>query len=221
MTNETNNIIEQGRLELLVIEDDPKFLSVAKATYDTESNIQVTYAKTYEEALQNFKLKKFDFVVSDLFFPSESSWITEITDRITPNIETCLKNVQKKMPWLTLDHHQKNFDRYFSSFKKLTENPSGLGIAEYCYENRIPFTIVSQGDRHQGSLSIVRDILPYHPTISWDYCLGDPICENFLYRGVNIDKNSASTWKDALYGNDGVIKRKKWKIFTSEQEEKT
>jgi len=59
MTNETNNIIEQGRLELLVIEDDPKFLSVAKATYDTESNIQVTYAKTYEEALQNFKLKKF------------------------------------------------------------------------------------------------------------------------------------------------------------------
>ena len=66
---------ENKRLEILVVEDNPKHIEDAKAYFDQLSqsgvDVHVEYASNYKAAQQMMKDRRFDGVISDVFFPFE------------------------------------------------------------------------------------------------------------------------------------------------------
>jgi len=59
-------------VEILVVEDKPAYIEVAKSVYDNDINLNTSYASTYEEALSQIGQRGFEGVVTDLFFSSNT-----------------------------------------------------------------------------------------------------------------------------------------------------
>ncbi|MES2203531.1 MAG: hypothetical protein V4474_04390 [Patescibacteria group bacterium] len=77
----------------------------------------------------------------------------------------------------------------------LKENPSGLAIAKWCHEHRMPYILVSQGDRHKGELAILREPLKYMPFAGLD---GDVLPKLLVRGGSQVDKNDPCIWLEAV-----------------------
>ncbi|MDO8740526.1 MAG: hypothetical protein Q7J54_03040 [Candidatus Woesearchaeota archaeon] len=78
-------------LEILVIEDTPEFMEVAKSVYDNDTNIIPRYASTYEEAIKILKETEVQCVISDLFFPSQIDWKGKYAGEIEENRNSFVK----------------------------------------------------------------------------------------------------------------------------------
>lgn len=59
-----------NKLELLVVEDNPKHLDDAKKLYEKNGKLNVSYAKNKEEAINYLSSESYDMVISDVFMPS-------------------------------------------------------------------------------------------------------------------------------------------------------
>jgi len=222
------NQIQNKKLEILVIEDDQNFINVAKNTYMNDTNINPKFASTYEEAIQYLNDLKIDGVVSDLFFPSKIDWKNEFLGEFKEELDRVIsyfynkcssEEEKQRMKKEYIDHNVKNFE----DFKNLDENPSGLGIMQYCNKNKIPYVIASQGERHRGKLGIVRRAVQYMKSFKKSKD-DDPLARvliealpksSFEYN-IETDKGNKETWIDALYRNKrGLID----KIRVPEQDE--
>jgi len=68
MENETNQT-SNGKLEILVVEDREENILAAKSAFNANSQINVEYARTYEEAITRLKQKLYAGIISDVHFP--------------------------------------------------------------------------------------------------------------------------------------------------------
>ena len=195
-------------LNILVVEDTPEFLEVSKKVYGADDKIVARYASTYEEAVEQTHQERPDGMITDLFFPSQISWVDRVYQEIKSNIQREIDDFKKD---------QKSDYILLKDFRKLSENPSGLGILQYCLERKIPLVVLSQGERHKGDLAVVRRASRYISALSnaaeW---ADDPLPQFMLYRGMlseevsrearkvlqegmAIDKGHGFTWQDAIH----------------------
>lgn len=181
---------------ILVIEDTPQFAAVAREVYDSDKLIQAEFATDFEEAEERILRGGLDAVVTDLFFPSRADHRRKFLDEVKETFQEYEAGVDKGFP-----SHMTN--ERLQEFGALSENPSGLTIAQICIARGIPFKIVSQGDRHRGDYATVRQALKYHKVFSRDFIHLDPIYCDFYRNGNEVDKNLATTWREVLYGNPG------------------
>lgn len=162
-------------MKILIIDDNEEYLKVAIKTLGNENGI-VT-ATTYEEALG--KIEGVEGVITDLFFPSLIDWTKFI------------KNLS------SLSQYDKKYIEFLSKTHELTikENPSGIGIALLCKDKGIPFVILSEGDRHSGSLGAVRYSLIATGLITGSW---DPLFYLLANHGEGINKSDAKSWIYAM-----------------------
>lgn len=172
-----NKKIENKKLETVVIEDCSGLLRIAKKAYEKREDLNPHYFSDYESAMNYMQNNKVDLIVSDLFFPAKVNFI---------------EYFHKKMEKSELRPEAE------ADFLQLDENPSGLGIAEYCIRNKIPFILASQGDRHIGNLGIVRYALMSMPEFGKHFGGHDCLPRMTVYGGAEVDKTEEKTWIDAL-----------------------
>lgn len=169
---------------ILIVEDSEMYRQIARRSLENCRGFLIAFASSYEEAMSAlrdglFPAKwKVDAVISDLFFPSEMDWRMKMTSELPLSKQ----GMQSK-------------GEFFTDWPK--ENPSGLAIAQWCFDNNIPFALVSQGDRHQGDLGKVRGAI-----IDRDFCGKDwdPLPKLLVRAGSNVDKANPSVWLEALVG---------------------
>lgn len=175
-------INQQKKFELLVIEDTLEFLTVAKDVYGKDNRLNPSYVSTYESALSYLQSNKVDIVISDMFFPSQVDWkeyflsdikygrLEDLVKKGELEESTLASYSQNKgsLERLNIDYADFEGGPPVSSirdYKNIQENPAGLGIALYCLKNRIPFVLLSQyeqdGSRHRGAIGILRYALQY------------------------------------------------------------
>ena len=191
----------QKPLETLVVEDNSEFINVARSVYDNDPSLITHYSSTYEEAFNQIKQKKFDGIITDLFFPSNTISTKKIYSEIGRGLGL---------------NPEQDYDQYKEpqSFAKLKEEPSGLLVVEFCIEKEIPFVILSQGNRHHGELGAVRyfmgdisdkidefekDGKEYKSTKLLEFLKQKQ--KPFYYRFLNsngVDKGNPETWKKAI-----------------------
>lgn len=193
----------EKKCEVLVIEDNPEFIRVAKSIFNNEP-ISVIYASTYEEALEalrELKEKGSSFgVLTDLFFPSEINFVEHLFPKIKKGIEETkakfretLKQLEGHTSALWFREKIAGLDEVLWEFEHLDENPSGLAIIDYCLENKVPILVLSQGNRHCGNLGIVRNAWAGSDILGASVGLID-----FLFRRDGADKKDPVVWRDAM-----------------------
>lgn len=162
-------------MKILIIDDEEEYLKVAIETLGEKN--EIVTATTYEEASE--KIEEVDGVITDLFFPSIIDW-AEFIRGLPP-----------------LPHYDRKYIEFLSKTYDLNikENPSGIGIALLCKDKGIPFVILSEGDRHSGSLGAVRYSLIATGLItdSWD-----PLFYLLANHGEGINKRDAKSWLYAI-----------------------
>ena len=183
--------------KILIIEDTSDYSDVALKVLATE---EVSLATDYDEAIALLGKNRYDIVLSDLFFPENSQvrgskaqvvlvklreWVNKWVDDDYEG-----KRVRAKNPKYSLDHA---IIEMISIMDNATENTAlGLLIAEHCVVNKIPFSIVSQGDRHKGPLAAIRNSMAHC------YQVGDIFPTLLCLHGDQVDKNSPDTWLKAV-----------------------
>lgn len=219
-------------LEILVIEDTPEFMEVAKSVYDNDENIRPNYAFTYEEAMGVLRSKKVDMVVTDLFLPSQIDWKGKYASEIEENINSFVDEQRTKLSAEYSEEEIKEAEKQvkeklkpknpfaldyvpvklspaynkiefiedtlkrLEEYRGLKENPAGLGIASYCLEHSTPFVTVSQGERHEGNLAIVRKAV--QEIKEFKGVSNDFLMYALLYGGGEVDKKKPQVWEDAV-----------------------
>lgn len=196
---------------VVVVEDSPEWIKVAKSVFDNEP-INVVYASTYEDAMskiEELKEKGIKFkVVTDLFFPSEINFVERLLPMVKENIEkekAKIREMIEKAQGLPIARFYRGllreFDEIPGEFEHLNENPSGLGIIDYCLNNKVPVLVLSQGNRHKGNLAIVRSAVGNPRILGTGLRLTD-----LLFRRDGVDKRDPAVWWDAVYGEEGLMK---------------
>ena len=192
--------METKKLELLVIEDNTKFLEVAKKAYGENDIYVAHYVSTYEDAIDYLDTHKVDVVISDLFFPARTDFRKTLVKEIELGLQAMLEKGKKFYKTIGYDEEKITRD-YHRQFEDLTEIPSGLEIARYCSKKDIPFCLASQGDRHGGDLAIVRATMRGIES-QWltDLKISkeDPFPDISVYDAGDVDKSKERTWIDAI-----------------------
>jgi hypothetical protein len=187
--------MENKKLEILVVEDNLDFLEIAKRVATSRTNLIPNFFQSYEPAIDYLKNNSADGVITDLFFPS-------LTDFRQVGLEQVYKMLAKISDSETPEAPGEKLIEVMKSFSELQENPAGIGMAKYCFDNKIPYIIVSQGDRHKGDLWTTREMSWYFPTgfLGKNTYSGGPveIPDLMLYQGSHIDKSKEKTWIDAF-----------------------
>jgi CheY-like chemotaxis protein len=152
--------MENKKLEILVIEDNPEHLKDAKSEIqkriDKGENINANYATTMLEAEELMEQKKFDGIISDIFFPYDSESYSDI-DRIPTGWDkgACLmcyellKNLGVNYP----DGHHTEFEvKIVEAADKWMErhemHPTGVLMIPKAEENEIPIVLCTDTYHH-------------------------------------------------------------------------
>lgn len=64
-------IISTSRIQVLHVDDDISFLSMAKQCLELEGDIQVESVNSVKNAFEILKTKKYDIIVSDYYMPEK------------------------------------------------------------------------------------------------------------------------------------------------------
>lgn len=235
------------QLDILIVEDNQQYREVAKETLEKYGgrdrfNLNPQYVSTYQEAIDILNTKSIDAVISDLFFPFASeqgetmNMLSNVYDYFvqkagsqtkrmqqTAWVEEISREMEYELPQLSKKYPQIDFQDAIKGAEILKNNkfkaefPYGIGIALLCSEKKIPYTIVSQGERHHGELSQIRCAAMHSQKLKKVFGT-DPLVEMLLYQGgnpsmygrpriamnefwsirKNVDKSSEQTWIDAL-----------------------
>jgi len=158
---------EKKRLEILLVEDQPGHIKDAQQFMDGAirdgAPIQVTYAGTLEDAMKEMKSKRYDGVISDIFFPeseghfgSEESLqkCKELIDfeglvkykklrEVVTKYKTPLSELLKQK-----DHLAKEYCTIVQWLSKETEAPLGVLVADYAFKQGIPVVLATSTYHH-------------------------------------------------------------------------
>jgi len=208
----------------------------------------VKHVPTFMDGIVALETEKFDGVASDLFMPASDSSIDrsavcelmqEYSGWIRPVVESIVNNLSKSRVGLDGNPNKDEFWQtkadlisrvergleLLSQDQYIGEFPHGLSIARYCAEREIPYTIISQGERHKGKLGDLHSAL-----YGIDKSLGVPGMEtSFLYHGSvpclfdeprdrglkfsehetreTVDKREPQVWADALFHVTSGLKK--------------
>src|SRR3989344_7883957 len=139
---------------ILVVDDTPEFIEVAKRVYSGLG--EVRYATNLDEALHYLREEHFDFVISDMFCPGTDFAVKELYERRLKalGINTSESPIRTRPgnPECNPDHPM-----YVGPFSELREEPYGLAVIDGALERGVPFVVLSQGgNRHRRELGTVR-----------------------------------------------------------------
>ena len=116
------------KLEILVVEDQEKHLADVKEEMqkriDAGMDLEVSYAKTYVEAKEMMGKKKFDGIVSDIFFPYD--------DKTHSDTDSCPTGWESAIASMCYDL-LKDYGASYAPGKVLDE----LGVDKYCCRRMI------------------------------------------------------------------------------------
>lgn len=93
--------MENIKLEILVVEDTPANLEVAKSYFDTVSELNVDYATNRDDALALLKSKKYSGVITDRSIPGYNG---ETAEDISKRAEKIREKYEDVMSELNLKH---------------------------------------------------------------------------------------------------------------------
>lgn len=167
---------------ILIVEDTEEFRTAAENALKHCTDLLVGFTSSYEEAMAALKdglfpaKWKVDGVITDLFFPSETDWRQKMTSELP---------LSKKGMGLT--------ESFFKGYP--SENPSGLAVAQWCFDNNKPFVMLSQGDRHEGDLGKVRGAIIDRDFVGNKW---DPLPNILVRQGSYVDKREPAVWLEAL-----------------------
>jgi hypothetical protein len=115
-------------LEILIIEDNEKQLADARAISSQYKNINFSYAVNFNEAERLVTEKKYDAVVTDVFFPINTG--EEPTSDSALNIAKLIDS--KSIPFVfntSGNHHGCKYQKFLEKSRKIWNN-CGLGIGK-------------------------------------------------------------------------------------------
>jgi len=127
---------QKNKLEILIVDDNPKYLGIAKEACNKlqkKVKFNVEYCNNFEGAIKEIETNKYNRCVTDLF---ESA-----------NAKKGLIETRK------IESHSYLTDSLGN------ELPKGLAVYLKCIEKNIPVGILTDGDRHAGSLGCLRSYL--------------------------------------------------------------
>ncbi|MBS3094315.1 hypothetical protein J4474_01485 [Candidatus Pacearchaeota archaeon] len=208
MTTQTNTQNER-KLELLVVDDNPQYLQVAKLVLERQSDLEVLYATNYQEASSILnKSRSIDGILTDLFFPDgekdrelyTKSILMGAAEELGVNSNKQSRCANKPIPTLS----------------ELDEDPNGLRILDIAINKKIPYILLSQGDRHEGNLSTIRYLIeediPQQMYSTRKSYSGEELKHVIGNLGITIegvDKSKPETWERALDGIKKLNEEKK------------
>jgi len=137
---------KQRQLEILVVEDQPKYREAAKKFFYARDDVQVSYTDNSDKALED--ISEVDGALIDVFMQGSLA----LKDRALKK----LAEYQTKG----------NEERYYKSFDSIrkdigNEGPIGLVILEKAEELDIPYVLVSSLFHHNMKLEAVTQFMIY------------------------------------------------------------
>ena len=189
------------KLEILVVEDNPENLAVAKEYFGNRAE----YASDYEQAMQMLKENEYPGVITDLCFPEKTG--AEPTGLLNPLLDKIL--AKYKPNFEKEDYSYKEFIQPIEDMKTAkTDLPYGALIVEYCLENNIPVVIAS-GD-HGGRTQLIKQYFEKSLVYNREkrcynkkYCRLDHVIKNTL----ELPDPMCKGWKEANYRLDDLMER--------------
>lgn len=163
------------RLEILIVEDNPKYRQTAKRYFDSVPDMNVEFANDYDSAQERLEQKKYDGVAVDIFFPK-----AEGSGDKSMGVEAFYRILEVLAPTYDIsDDTMRAFGRYqrakgaipkelylesitiedrankgLLSLKKDIESddeaqqPLGILLMERLIERRIPYAVATSGWHH-------------------------------------------------------------------------
>lgn len=164
-------------MKLLIIDDKDNFRSAAKRYFEQRTDVQVVYAKDYDEAMRSLSKEEYDAALVDCFFPkkrgsNDISLGMEACDRLEAKVsgifqsENKSDNINRQMIVQSLDKMGvRNVKSYVGLIRKemesydhgITEDmqPLGILVAEEIKKKGIPFLLATNGHHHGGINDII------------------------------------------------------------------
>jgi len=131
-------------LEILIIEDDPKHLEDAKQEtqrrIDAKEPIKVDYAATFKEAEDLMEKKRYDGIITDIFFPYDDTKRENGPDGWSGIARMeCANALEKAKAWPVYPERIPGIVDAFTMWLEGKEmHPTGLMITEKALEEQIP-----------------------------------------------------------------------------------
>jgi len=200
------------KLEILVVEDREENISAAKNYFSKMENVLVDYAKDYTEAITNLESKKYNGVISDIFFPqttgSEERQLGKkliytlakeyLASNEAKEASESLANYEKFVGIDKFPEFISSGDKYGIDFGSLTElyknlekdssnQPLGLLIADEAKKKGTKIVLATSLNHHHASAQ---------PAMSYGWTRKIEICE--ANSEGDYTKSSADFWQSAF-----------------------
>ncbi|NQZ84110.1 MAG: hypothetical protein HRU03_00155 [Nanoarchaeales archaeon] len=150
----TNNKLTKP-LEVLVVEDMEHHINDAKRTFMPlveKGLVFFDYATTLLQAQLKIDNKKYDGIISDIFFP---------TGQPEPLDKSIRENLYERALIMGRGYREEDFKKVYSSWRNgETAPPSGVILSSYCNNkfNSIPFVACTDGFHHGVNLHFIRSL---------------------------------------------------------------
>ena len=151
----TNNKLTKP-LEVLVVEDMEHHINDAKRTFMPlveKGLVFFDYATTLLQAQLKIDNKKYDGIISDIFFP---------TGQPEPLDKSIRENLYERALIMGRGYREEDFKKVYSSWRNgETAPPSGVILSSYCNNkfNSIPFVACTDGFHHGANLHFIRNLI--------------------------------------------------------------
>jgi CheY-like chemotaxis protein len=207
-------------MKILIVDDRDNFRSAAEQYFQQRTDVQVAYARDYDEAMESLLKGEYDGALVDCFFPKKrgSNEITlgiEACDRLEAKVNESLQNENKcnniNIQTIKLSFGRKrvrNVKEYVNLIRKGMESydhriaeemqPLGILMAEEIEKKGIPFLLATNGHHHGG----INDIIcVYQRLKDWP-----EIQDGYDGEGKYHEKNSPVFWEIAYKSLEKILK---------------
>ena len=153
-------------LEILLIEDTPNHLADARATAESlvasGKRMHVTYVSTLQDAKDILAEREYDGIITDLFFPtgveSDMGLRFEIIGK--PLVRSTIEDdYNQQMARGQLPRYELAADEWMI---RGATPPSGVLIADYAVEHRIPAVVCTAANHHGYAVEPLRVHIASH-----------------------------------------------------------
>lgn len=148
--------MENKKLELLVIEDDPRHLADAKTAYgriqEMGSPVEFDYVSTLKDAQEKMDSKMYDGIITDVFFPYDNQTRddnVEGWDYATSS--KCTKLIAPYLP----DDNEELVQKHKDWMSGESMHPSGIVVAKEAHGKDIPYVFNSDIKGHGSVMETI------------------------------------------------------------------
>jgi hypothetical protein len=221
------------KLEVLVIEDAPQHLHDAQHFFRKNMQANITYASTYQEYRDAIAQHPFDGIITDVFFPYDSSpgtvpgWNKSVA-------ESCYKSLAKTMRWYRSEQLKqqedietcnkahpsasatpgKDYGLFFTAIKAWHEgdamHPTGMLVVKEMtvQPKKIPIVVNSDAYHHSyGFEPVYRFLMQTYLTPTYRTWEGVYVVEGSLLKSGSWNLKMIETLKSGR-----AFERKNWKL---------